>query len=64
MNAPGKWFATVVTEVVPAPDFWDAEEEHQNYLQKNPDGYTCYYIRPDWQLAGVSKVQNIREKSS
>jgi peptide-methionine (S)-S-oxide reductase len=40
----------IVTEVVPASDFWDAEEAHQDYLRKNPGGYTCHYIRPDWVL--------------
>ena len=40
----------IVTEIVPAADFWDAEEEHQDYLQKHPYGYTCHYIRPDWIL--------------
>lgn len=50
IDASGKWPAAVVTEVVPATDFWDAEEEHQAYLQKNPYGYTCHYIRPEWQL--------------
>ena len=56
INASGKWPGAVVTEVVPASDFWDAEEEHQAYLQKHPYGYTCHYIRPEWQLAGESKV--------
>jgi len=50
MNASGKWPGTIVTKVVAAGDFWDAEEEHQNYLQKHPYGYTCHYIRPEWQL--------------
>ena len=50
MNASGKWPGSIVTEVVPASDFWDAEEEHQNYLQKHPYGYTCHYLRPEWQL--------------
>ena len=50
MNASGKWPGTIVTEVVAATDFWDAEEEHQNYLQKHPYGYTCHFIRPEWQL--------------
>ena len=45
-----KWPGPVVTEVVPAGDFWDAEAEHQDYLQKYPGGYTCHYIRPDWKL--------------
>lgn len=40
----------IVTEVVPASDFWDAEEEHQDYLQKHPHGYTCHYVRPEWAL--------------
>jgi peptide-methionine (S)-S-oxide reductase len=40
----------IVTAVVPATDFWDAEEEHQDYLQKHPYGYTCHFIRPDWKL--------------
>ena len=50
MNASGKWPGVIVTEVVAAGDFWDAEEEHQDYLQKHPYGYTCHYIRPEWQL--------------
>lgn len=40
----------IVTEVVPAKEFWVAEEEHQNYLQKHPHGYTCHYVRPEWTL--------------
>jgi peptide-methionine (S)-S-oxide reductase len=44
------WPGTIVTEVVPASDFWNAEEEHQNYLQKHPYGYTCHFIRPEWKL--------------
>jgi peptide-methionine (S)-S-oxide reductase len=50
MEASGKWPGKIVTEVVPASDFWNAEEEHQNYLQKNPYGYTCHFERPDWKL--------------
>lgn len=50
MNASKKWPGPIVTEVLPASDFWDAEEEHQNYLQKHPGGYTCHYIRPDWKM--------------
>ena len=50
MNVSGKWPGPIVTEVVPAGDFWDAEEEHQDYLQKHPGGYTCHYERPDWKL--------------
>lgn len=51
MTASHKWPGPIVTQVVPATDFWDAEEEHQDYLQKNPYGYTCHFIRPDWTLS-------------
>ncbi|MGO4292130.1 peptide-methionine (S)-S-oxide reductase MsrA [Chitinophaga sp. RAB17] len=50
MTASGKWPGQIVTEVVPATDFWNAEEEHQDYLQKHPHGYTCHFERPDWKL--------------
>ena len=50
MTASHKWPGPIVTEVVPASDFWSAEEEHQNYLQKHPYGYTCHYIRPEWKM--------------
>ncbi len=50
METSGKWPGAIVTEVVPASDFWNAEKEHQDYLQKNPYGYTCHFIRPEWQL--------------
>ena len=50
MDASGKWPGAVVTAIEPASDFWNAEEEHQNYLQKNPYGYTCHFIRPEWTL--------------
>ena len=50
MNASKKWPGPVVTEVVPAGDFWDAEAEHQDYLIKHPGGYTCHFVRPDWTL--------------
>jgi peptide-methionine (S)-S-oxide reductase len=54
MTASKRWPGPIVTEVVPATAFWDAEEEHQDYLQKHPYGYTCHYIRPDWQLTSQS----------
>ena len=50
VDATGLWPGKVVTEVVPAGDFWEAEPEHQDYLERRPDGYTCHYIRPDWVL--------------
>ncbi len=55
MSTTGIWPGPIVTEVVPASDFWDAEEEHQNYLQKHKHGYTCHYVRPDWQLPAFIK---------
>lgn len=51
MDASGVWPGKVVTEVVPEVDFWNAEEEHRDYLQKNPYGYTCHFERPDWKLS-------------
>lgn len=50
MEASGKWPGRIITEIIPEVDFWNAEEEHQNYLQKNPYGYTCHFERPDWTL--------------
>jgi peptide-methionine (S)-S-oxide reductase len=50
MEASGKWPGRIVTQVVPAAAFWNAEEEHQDYLQKHPYGYTCHFERPDWKL--------------
>jgi peptide-methionine (S)-S-oxide reductase len=50
VNASGLWPGKVVTEVAPAGDFWEAEPEHQDYLERYPDGYTCHYIRPNWTL--------------
>jgi len=50
VDASGHWPAKVVTEVKPADDFWEAEPEHQDYLERIPHGYTCHYIRPDWVL--------------
>jgi len=50
VDASGLWPGKVVTEVSPAGDFWEAEPEHQDYLEKYPAGYTCHYVRPDWKL--------------
>jgi len=50
MEASRKWPGSIVTEIVPASTFWPAEEEHQDYLLKNPNGYTCHWIRPDWKV--------------
>ncbi|TFF38414.1 peptide-methionine (S)-S-oxide reductase MsrA [Mucilaginibacter psychrotolerans] len=51
MDASGIWPGKIVTEVEPAGDFWNAEAEHQDYLQKNPYGYTCHFERPEWTLS-------------
>lgn len=50
VNASGIWPGKAVTEVAPAGDFWEAEAEHQDYLERIPDGYTCHFVRPDWKL--------------
>lgn len=50
VNASGLWPGKVVTEVVPASAFWEAEPEHQDYLERIPNGYTCHFVRPDWVL--------------
>ncbi|QWT21513.1 peptide-methionine (S)-S-oxide reductase MsrA [Bacillus sp. NP157] len=50
VNAAGLWPGKVVTEVAPAGPFWEAEPEHQDYLEKYPNGYTCHFIRPDWVI--------------
>jgi len=49
-DASGIWPGKVVTELEPAGDFWEAEPEHQDYLQRYPAGYTCHFIRPGWKL--------------
>lgn len=50
VEASGLWPGKVVTEITPAGEFWEAEPEHQDYLERYPDGYTCHFIRPDWKL--------------
>jgi peptide-methionine (S)-S-oxide reductase len=50
VNASGLWPGKVVTELEPVGDFWQAEPEHQDYLQRLPNGYTCHFPRPDWVL--------------
>ncbi len=50
VEASGLWPGKVVTEVEPAGDFWQAEPEHQDYLERIPNGYTCHFVRPDWVL--------------
>ncbi|MGN6115525.1 MAG: peptide-methionine (S)-S-oxide reductase MsrA [Nitrobacter sp.] len=50
VNASGLWPGKAVTEVAPVGPFWEAEPEHQDYLERYPDGYTCHFIRPNWKL--------------
>ena len=50
VDASGLWPDKVVTEVEPVGDFWEAEPEHQDYLERIPNGYTCHYVRPSWVL--------------
>jgi len=50
VNASGLWPGKVVTEVKPAGPFWEAEPDHQDYLERFPSGYTCHFVRPGWVL--------------
>jgi peptide-methionine (S)-S-oxide reductase len=50
VDASGLWPGKAVTEVEPAGDFWEAEPEHQDYLERIPHGYTCHFVRPGWKL--------------
>ncbi|HMI18616.1 MAG TPA: peptide-methionine (S)-S-oxide reductase MsrA [Sphingomonas sp.] len=50
VEASGLWPGKVVTEVTPVGDFWEAEPEHQDYLERIPNGYTCHFVRPGWKL--------------
>ena len=50
VDASCLWKGKVATQVAMVGDFWEAEPEHQDYLEKRPNGYTCHYVRPDWVL--------------
>ena len=56
VEASGLWPGRVVTEVAPAGPFWEAEPEHQDYLERYPGGYTCHFIRPGWKLPVRARV--------
>jgi peptide-methionine (S)-S-oxide reductase len=56
VDASGLWPGKVVTEVTPVGDFWEAEPEHQDYLQRIPNGYTCHFVRPGWKLPKREKT--------
>ena len=55
VNASGLWPGKVVTEVAPAGPFWEGEREHQDYLERIPNGYTCHFVRPGWKLPARSR---------
>lgn len=55
VEASALWPGKVVTEIAPAGPFWQAEAEHQDYLERLPNGYTCHFIRPDWTLPARAK---------
>ena len=56
VEAAGLWPGKVVTEVTPASEFWEAEPEHQDYLQRYPSGYSCHFPRPNWVLPRRAEV--------
>lgn len=63
VNASGNWPGKVVTEVKPASEFWEAEPEHQDYLERYPNGYTCHYVRPNWRVPAL-KAERIGTSGS
>jgi peptide-methionine (S)-S-oxide reductase len=60
VEASGLWPGKVVTEVEPVGDFWEAEPEHQDYLERIPNGYTCHFARPNWKLPRRADVAQAR----
>jgi peptide-methionine (S)-S-oxide reductase len=60
VNASKLWPGRVVTEVAPAGPFWEAEPEHQDYLERIPNGYTCHFVRPGWRLPARDRTQPSR----
>ena len=56
VDASGLWPGKVVTELSPVGDFWEAEPEHQDYLERYPSGYTCHFVRPNWKLPTRQKA--------
>lgn len=63
VNASGNWPGKVVTEVKPASEFWEAEPEHQDYLERYPSGYTCHYVGPNWRVPAL-KAERIGTSGS
>ena len=64
VDASGLWPGKVVTEVKPAGPFWQAEPEHQDYLQRYPDGYTCHWVRPDWKLPKRTGTETEKQRAT
>ncbi len=64
VDASGLWPGKVVTEVAPASEFWEAEPEHQDYLEHYPNGYTCHFVRPDWKLPVRSKTAPVQASAT
>jgi peptide-methionine (S)-S-oxide reductase len=60
INASGIWPGKVVTELAPAGPFWEAEPEHQDYLEHYPNGYTCHFVRPAWKLHAFSPSSSLQ----
>jgi peptide-methionine (S)-S-oxide reductase len=56
VEASGLWPGEIVTEVTPAGPFWEAEPEHQDFLERYPNGYSCHYVRPNWVLPRRSPI--------
>lgn len=62
VDASGLWPGKVVTEVKAAGAFWQAEPEHQDYLQRYPDGYTCHWVRPQWKLPRRAETKSDKQR--
>ena len=60
VDASGIWPGKVATELSPAGDFWEAEPEHQDYLERYPNGYTCHFARPNWKLPSRAEATPAR----
>ena len=64
VNASGLWPDRVVTEVAPSGPFWQAEPEHQDYLEHYPNGYTCHYVRPGWTLPVRERAETTTSRAA
>ena len=64
VEASGLWPGKIVTEVSPAGPFWEAEPEHQDYLERIPNGYTCHFIRPGWKLPARKDTGRVESRAA